>query len=138
MPSRRVFMLAPPIGALARAEESRLRALQGRSIAPCCWSEPVSVHRSPLAEEMRKEIAQMIAQGKSDDEIIALYVSRHGERVMMVPRGQRSVWLTVIPFVGLAAAGGWVIRYLAKRRRAEGPALQAANAAPVRDEDLEW
>jgi cytochrome c-type biogenesis protein CcmH len=120
-------------------EDSRIRALQARFIAPCCWSEPVSVHRSPAAEEMRAEIARMVAAGRTDDQIVNHFVTQHGERIMMVPRGQRSFWLTLTPFVGLALAGAWLIRYLMRRRQTEvQPALRMAAAAPVRDEDLEW
>lgn len=132
----RLAVLALLAGGLAFGDETRLRNLQARFITPCCWSEPVSVHRSPLADEMRGEIAKMIAAGKNDDEIVAHYVGQYGERVLMVPRGPRSIWLTVTPFVALALAGAWLIRFLMRRKREETPALQAA--APVRDEDLDW
>jgi cytochrome c-type biogenesis protein CcmH len=119
-------------------DDARIRALQARFIAPCCWSEPVSVHRSPAAEEMRAEIARMVAAGQTDDQIVNHFVAQHSERILMVPRGQRSFWLTITPFVCLALAGAWLIRYLLRRRRTVEPSLRLAPAAPVRDEDLEW
>jgi cytochrome c-type biogenesis protein CcmH len=132
----RLAVVALLAGGMAFGDETRLRSLQARFITPCCWSEPVSVNRSPLADEMRGEIAKMVAAGKSDDEIVAHYVEQYGERVLMAPRGPRSIWLTVTPIVALALAGVWLMRYLMRRKREESPALQAA--APVRDEDLEW
>jgi cytochrome c-type biogenesis protein CcmH len=136
MVAARLAAVALLAGGMAFGDETRLRNLQSRFIAPCCWSEPVSVHRSPLADEMRGEIAKMIASGKTDDEIVTHFVGQYGERVLMAPRGPRSIWLTVTPFVALALAGAWLIRYLTRRKGEQTPSLQAA--APVRDEDLEW
>jgi cytochrome c-type biogenesis protein CcmH len=134
---KRFVMILAVAAVCAGASDPRIRKLEERFITPCCWSEPVSVHRSPLAEEMRGEIGAMVAAGKSDEEIVAHYVGKYGERVLVVPRGQRSFWLTITPFVCLALAGAWLIRYLFRKRDSEPPAQMAA-AAPVRDEDLDW
>lgn len=134
---RRLALLVAMAALCGGADDGRVKKLEERFITPCCWSEPVSVHRSPLAEEMRGEIGAMVAEGKSDEEIVAHYVGKYGERVLAVPRGQRSFWLTITPFVCLALAGAWLIRYLYRKRAGEPPAEMAA-VAPVREEDLDW
>jgi len=70
------------------------RKLQARFIAPCCWSETVAVHRSESAAGMRDEIARFVDDGKSEDEIVAFYVAKYGERILLEPRGQK---LTQLP-----------------------------------------
>jgi len=146
MESRRLFasrVLAAAAWAAASPAQGepidRAKALQARFIAPCCWSESIAVHRSESAATMRAEIATMVASGSSDDDIIAFYVARHGERILLEPRGQKLTWLTVIPFAALGAGALALARYLMRKRAAAAP--EAAPAAPtvtVPDEELEW
>ncbi len=86
------------------------KKLQGKFIAPCCWNESVAVHRSESAAEMRAEIASMVTSGKSEEEIVAFYVAKHGERILLEPRGLKLKWLTAIPFVAFGAGGVSVAR----------------------------
>ncbi|HEY3439175.1 MAG TPA: cytochrome c-type biogenesis protein CcmH [Paludibaculum sp.] len=146
MESRRVFasrvLAAAALAAFSPAQGEpidRAKALQSRFIAPCCWSESVAVHRSEPAATMRAEIARMVASGASDDDIIAFYVARHGERILLEPRGQKLTWLTVIPVAALGAGAVALARYLKRKRAATAPETAPAVAAiTVPDEDLEW
>ena len=65
----KVCLLPLLAAVLCSAQDRRVRSLEERFIAPCCWSEPVSVHRSPLAGEMRSEIARMVARRLSNKDI---------------------------------------------------------------------
>jgi cytochrome c-type biogenesis protein CcmH len=93
------------------------KKLQERFIAPCCWSESLAVHRSETAEQMRAEIATLARAGKQEDEIVAFFVARYGERILMEPQGGKSALLTAIP----AVAGGMgllgLVLYLVRFRR---------------------
>lgn len=145
MESRRVFasrVLAAAAWAAASPAHGepidRAKALQARFIAPCCWSESVAVHRSEPAAAMRAEIASMVASGSSDDDIIAFYVARHGERILLEPRGGKNMWLTVIPIGALVAGGLALARYLKRKRAAEPELAPPAATVTVSDEELEW
>jgi cytochrome c-type biogenesis protein CcmH len=77
------------------APTDSLRAITERFIAPCCWRENLAVHQSPDAEKMRAEIVQLVADGRTEDEIVEQYVSQYGERILRVPRGARFAVLTL-------------------------------------------
>jgi cytochrome c-type biogenesis protein CcmH len=91
--------------------EQKLRAstLQKNLLAPCCWSETVATHRSEVALEMRAEINRLVAEGKSDREILDYYKQRYGMRILVEPEGQRAFWVNLLPPVVLLAGGAWVI-----------------------------
>ena len=58
-------------------QRARIQALEETFLAPCCYSEPISRHRSEVALQMRSEIAQWVAEGKSDREITDTYKQRY-------------------------------------------------------------
>lgn len=103
---------------LEQVEELRAdsKRIESRFLAPCCWSEDLAVHSSPAAREMRAEIEALVAQGRSENEIVDYYVSRYGERILRDPRG-RSWWvLTWAPVIALASGTALVVRLLARMR----------------------
>lgn len=67
-------------------------------IAPCCWREPIALHRSAEALQMLEEVEQLVASGRSEDEIKRIYVSRYGSRILADPPGMDWYWLYLIPF----------------------------------------
>lgn len=107
------------------AEEREARQIETMVIAPCCWSQQVSVHQSPAADEMKKEIRGMLAAGRTRQQILDAFVAQYGERILAEPpaRGfKRTLYvLPVILFV-LSAA---VLAVLIKRM-AHQPALAGA------------
>jgi cytochrome c-type biogenesis protein CcmH len=106
--------------------EAQARAIEAQLIAPCCWSQPVSVHDSPAAQEVRQEIRAMLAAGRSRDEIFEAFVERHGIRILAEPPARGvSLWLYVLPVALFFGSAVWVARVV---RRATAPA--AAVMAP--------
>jgi cytochrome c-type biogenesis protein CcmH/NrfF len=99
------------------AQKQRIRKLEESLLAPCCWAEPVSAHRSEVALQMRLEIARFVAEGKTDQEIRDHYKRLYGARVLIEPEGPARWWVHVIP---VAAFGGglllvvWLIRRMAR------------------------
>ena len=145
MESRREFARRAFAGAAFAASlplwgepDDLAKKLQAKFIAPCCWSESVAVHRSESAAQMRAEIASLVASGKSEEEIVAFYVAKHGERILLEPRGQKLTWLTAIPFVALGAGGVYLARYLRRQRPSAVPLPPPPAGVTVPDEDLEW
>jgi cytochrome c-type biogenesis protein CcmH len=125
---------------IPEVERARFDSLSDKLFAPCCYAESVRVHRSSVAVEMRGEIANMMAQGKTDQQILDFYVQKYGERVLMVPEGGKRQWLFVIPFVMLVLGGLVVVLVLRRMKRIQpAPAATAPNATvEVKDSDLEW
>lgn len=123
-------------GAAWAAPAGEARRIEERFLAPCCWSESLAFHNSPKAVEMREEVEGLVAAGKSEAQIVDLYVARYGERILREPRGGRRTVLTLGPLVALALGGTLLVVYLRRVR----PVAQAAGApvAAIREEDLDW
>ncbi len=119
-------LAASAAGQLSEPERARASALQKRLLAPCCWNEPVATHRSEVALEMRAEINRLVAEGKSDREILDLYKSRYGLRILVEPEGQRSFWIHLAPPAVLLAGGVWVMLVIRRWRR-RSPRQQSAS-----------
>jgi cytochrome c-type biogenesis protein CcmH len=114
-----LLALLPLVAALAAGSE-RARKLEEMLVAPCCWSESVAHHRSEVAAEMRAEIERMVAEGKSDREILDHFIARHGKRILIEPEGRTRTVATAMPyaFLGLGA----LVTVAAIRRMLHRPA----------------
>ncbi len=119
-------------------DDALSRKVQNRFIAPCCWQESVAVHQSETAVAMREEITRLTRQGMSEDQIVARYVSRYGERILWAPRGRRYIWLVVMPIAALLAGSLLLAYYLLRHRRAQPAAAPGAAIASVTDDELEF
>lgn len=111
------------------------QAIEERFLAPCCWRENLAAHRSPEAEAMRAELRQLLESGKTEDEIVAFYVAKYGQRILREPQGDQAVWLQVIPILGIAAGVLLVAGYIVHARR-RVPQL-TPETGPVPD-DEDW
>lgn len=118
--------LALAAGLWGQAKD-RIRSLQEKLVAPCCWSESVASHRSEIAAEMRAEISRMVSEGKSDREILDYYKAKYGARILMEPEGQLRVWAYTIPVAASIAGLAFVI-WIIRRMLRQQPAAPAGGA----------
>jgi cytochrome c-type biogenesis protein CcmH/NrfF len=113
--ARFLLSFIAPALLLASPDPQRVRRLQDSLLAPCCWAEPVSVHRSEVALEMRLEIEKFVDTGRSDREILDHFKKIHGARILIEPDGQARWWVYFIPALALVAGLAlvlWLIRRL--------------------------
>lgn len=68
----------------APPDDDGARALEGRLIAPCCWTQTLDVHESEPASALRSEIAARLRQGQSSASIEADLAARYGARIHAV------------------------------------------------------
>ncbi len=102
------------------------RDIEDNLIAPCCWSTPVSQHYSPAADEIRREVRAMLAEGKSRDEILSHYVAQYGERILAAPRAEGfNILAYVLPWAALVLGAGLLI-ILIKKLRSPAPVASPA------------
>lgn len=89
---------------------------------PVCQNLPVADSPSPLAQEMRAVIRQKLEAGESRQDILAYFVQRYGEGVLLDPPRQG---FTMLVWLGaaLAVTGGLGLLAVWVRRRlpGEGP-----------------
>src|SRR5882724_2572150 len=103
--------------------------LEGRLIAPCCWTQTLDIHESPLATELRAEIHERLGRGESDELIEGDLVARYGERIRAIPKGRdpRAVISMASAAAMLVSAIGllWLVRRWTRR-----PGPRAPRKAP--------
>lgn len=128
-------LAAPQATPLDPALEAEARQIETEVIAPCCWSQQVSVHQSPAADQMRADIRAMLAGGRSHDQVLEAFVAQYGERILAVPpaRGYK-LSLYVLPVV-LLVASALVLGVLVKRMAGRGALAPAGGPAPAEPDD---
>jgi cytochrome c-type biogenesis protein CcmH len=132
-------MAALPAGlAAATPRSGDARRVEERLLAPCCWAESVAFHNSPVAQRMRAEIEKLVAEGRTEPEIVDYYVERYGERILREPRGRKWLWLTLGPIVAALGGCAWLFVFMGGSRKAAASAIPAPAALPVANEELEW
>ncbi len=130
------------VGGSTQADDEA-RAIEDNLIAPCCWSQPVSQHQSAAAEEIRKGVREMLAGGKSREEILDHFVAIYGERILATPRARGfNVLVYILPWVALIL-GTWLLVAVVRKLRAprsdapqEGAPLPQARYAALVDKEL--
>ncbi|MGA3087960.1 MAG: cytochrome c-type biogenesis protein CcmH [Terriglobales bacterium] len=103
---------------LTAEQMGRYDRLTHELIAPCCWREPIAIHRSQEALQMLDEVEKLVAEGRSEQEIKSIYIARYGPRILADPPGVSRYWLYLLPFSLLTwfmVAAVFRLRSLVKR-----------------------
>jgi cytochrome c-type biogenesis protein CcmH len=118
--------------------EREAKAIEGLLIAPCCWSQQVSLHQSPAADEIKQTIRRLLGEGKTRQQILDVYVSEYGDRILSEPPARGfSVLIYVLPWIFLAGSVGLVVLVIRRLRApAAGTAAGGGSATgpPTEDE----
>ena len=64
----------------------RFQALTKELRCPKCQNQNLAGSNSPIAADLRKELYELLQQGKADSEIVSFMVDRYGEFVLYRPR----------------------------------------------------
>ena len=102
---------------------------------PVCENEPLDVCQTPACVQWKAQIAQYLADGKSDDEIIQIFVDRFGPRVKANVLPETPIlWIGPVVVAILGGAFAFVvIRRMTRQGRAAQPA-PPARSTPGTDE----
>jgi cytochrome c-type biogenesis protein CcmH len=124
------FAQAPKDAAL----EARLKALSEELRCLVCQNQTLADSTAPLAQDLRREVRELLQQGKSDAEIKEYLVARYGDFVLYKPPVKPTTWLLWFgPFAFLL--GGALIWLVVLRRRRRGSVHAAQpEAAPSPDQ----
>ena len=98
-----------------------------------CQNQSLADSSAELAVDLRRQIREQIAQGRSNEEIVDFMVSRYGDFVLYRPPLKASTWLLWFgPPLVLLMGFVVLIRYLRDRRkRIESAPLTAGEHAQV-------
>lgn len=98
-----VLTASPLIASYGNGNE-RLEKLYSTFISPCCWTQNLTLHDSPIARELRERIQVMVSEGHSDEEIKGFFVRWYTKRILALPEGSERLWLMTIPWLAPAVA----------------------------------
>jgi cytochrome c-type biogenesis protein CcmH len=129
------------VGAVAAAEpmsdreQRRVHDISAQLRCVVCQALSVADSPSATAQQMRALVLEQVRAGKSDEAILAYFVSRYGEWVLLAPPRQGfnllAWWL---PFVGIAV-GVLAVVLAARKWVANGRALRAAEGLSRSDRE---
>lgn len=99
---------------------------------PVCENEPLDACRTAACQQWRAQIAQMLSEGQTEDQIKQYFVDRYGLRVLAQPPAEgNSLLLWVLPVVGLLAGAIYVV-LLMRRMRARATASPGTPVTPAK------
>jgi cytochrome c-type biogenesis protein CcmH len=121
-----IILLIPGLAAAEEARpladnpqiEARLKTLAVELRCLVCQNQTLADSNAPLAEDLRREVREMIAKDMSDREIIDFLVQRYGDFVLYRPPWKASTTLLWLgPFLLLIAGATALVLVLRKRQK---------------------
>lgn len=96
--------------------EKRMQAIAGELRCLVCQNETIAASNADLAVDLRRQVREMLREGKSEREIIDYMTARYGDFVLYRPPVKGS---TALLWFGPAAllVGGVAVLWLVLRRR---------------------
>jgi cytochrome c-type biogenesis protein CcmH len=112
--------------------EQRFKSLIGELRCLVCQNESLAGSNAELAHDLRREVYQLMVQGRTDEEIVEFLVARYGDFVLYDPPLRPSTYLLWFgPFLLLFIAGFVLFRNVFRRSRAAEERLTEAQQAQV-------
>ncbi len=118
-----------PAAATRPVTQDDINRIARQMYCPICENEPLDACRTAACAQWRAQIGQMLSEGQTDDQIKQYFVDQFGLKVLAQPPvSPLTVWLWVLPAVGLIAGGVYV--YTLMRRMRARTAASAATSKP--------
>ena len=116
------------------AVEQRLKDLAEELRCLVCQNQTIADSNATLALDLRNQIREQIAQGKTDDQIRAYMVERYGDFVLYRPPLKATtvmLWLGPLALLVIGASVFWGVV------RKRGPKTTAPEPSPGRRAEIE-
>lgn len=108
---------AAPLRFHDAAEETRFHALTLQLRCVMCQNQSLADSNALIALQLRREVLDLMRQGRSDDQIKEYLVQRYGEFVLYQPRLERSTWLLWAGPALLLLLGASAVIVIVRRRK---------------------
>lgn len=112
--------------------EKRMIGLAEKLRCLVCQNESLASSHAELAEDLRREVREQMAQGKNDQEIIDYLVARYGDFVLYEPPMKSYTLLLWFGPFALLLIGVGVLFYQLRKRRQTVPETQLSDEAQKR------
>jgi cytochrome c-type biogenesis protein CcmH len=127
-----LFLVMASSGALSQEKteiDQRVKNLAHELRCLVCQNQTIADSNAPLAVDLRNQIREQLAAGKSEGDVIDFMVARYGDFVLYRPpfkAATLALWLGPFALLGL---GAWIFWRRVARRRAAPPGLSEAQRA---------
>ena len=97
--------------------ESRMMALSAELRCLVCQNQTIADSHAGLAEDLRKQIREMLTKGMNESQILDYMTERYGDFVLYRPPVRKSTWLLWFgPLLLLVFSVSMLILHLRRRR----------------------
>lgn len=122
-----LLVVCTPLWAQDPAIEKRVQSLAQELRCLVCQNQTIADSNAPLAVDLRNQIREQAAAGKTDKDIIDFMVARYGDFVLYRPPFKATTLLLWVgPFLFLVGGLFFLVRFLRARRVPE-PQLSDAD-----------
>ena len=111
--------------------EARVQALGKMLRCPMCQGLSIADSGSSAARAQMDRVRELVAEGKTDEEIRAYFVARYGEWALLEPPAHGVNWLVWLLPVALVLLGALLIGRLVRRSAAGQDTSSAPPARPA-------
>jgi len=94
----------------------RFQALSKELRCPKCQNQNLADSNSPIAADLRRELYELLQQGKADSEIVDFMVNRYGEFVLYRPRVSELTYVLWFGPAVLILLGIFVVIVIVRRK----------------------
>ncbi len=93
--------------------DTQAQAIASRLRCPVCQNESVADSPSELSAQMRALIRAKLRAGERPDEIMAYFVAKYGEWILLEPPRRGLLWIVWLgPLIALGAGSFFAFRFL--------------------------
>ena len=113
-----------------KSVENQKRALElAHSLrCPQCQNQNLIDSNSPVAQDLRLEVYQMVDAGKDYDEVIEFMTSRYGDFVLYKPRMEPKTYILWLGPIGLLVVGLLIGFFFVRKQRISQVEVQEISA----------
>ena len=109
---------AAPLQFRDAGEEQRFHQLAVQLRCVMCQNQSLADSDAPIAHDLRREVFDLMREGRNDAEIKTYLVQRYGEFVLYRPQLGRSTWLLWFGPGVVVLLGAVAIIYIVRKRSA--------------------
>jgi cytochrome c-type biogenesis protein CcmH len=117
---------------MSPAVEKRLVNLSQKLRCLVCQNESLASSHAELAEDLRRQVREMMEKGMTDQQIIDYLVARYGDFVLYDPPVKETTMLLWYGPFALLLIGAGVLYYQLRKRRRIVPEIQLTPEAQQR------
>ncbi len=100
-----------------KVDENRFKSLIAELRCLVCQNQSLADSDADLAHDLRREVFELMEQGKSEQEIVDYLVSRYGDFVLYNPPVKPETWILWYGPFALLGVGMLILAYTVRQRK---------------------